>query len=134
MLNFTHIHYSKSYFENYLVADHIKSTGLKHPEPISLVLDLDIISRSYSSKNLTVLFRFDISLYNHISSIISSCFMQLRNFRRIRPLISKTGTITSANSFIHARLDYCNSLFYGLFNYSISPFAKSSKYSCSHCH
>ena len=44
--------------------------------------------------------------------------MQIRDFRRIRPLISKTAAITSANSFIHSRLDYCNSLFYGPSHYS----------------
>ena len=60
-----------------------------------------------------------MSLDNHISSIIKSCFEQLRDFRGIRSLISKTAAITLANSFIHSRLDYCNSLFYGLPNYSI---------------
>ena len=45
--------------------------------------------------------------------------MQLCDFRRIRPLISKTATKTLVNSFIHSRLDYCNSLFYGLPNYFI---------------
>ena len=56
---------------------------------------------------------------NHISSIIKSCFVQIRDFRRIRPLISKAAAITLANSFIHSRLDYCNSLFYDLPNYPI---------------
>ena len=56
---------------------------------------------------------------DHISSIIKSCFMQLRGFRRIRPLISKIAAITLTNSLIHSRLDNCNSLFYGLYNYSI---------------
>ena len=60
-----------------------------------------------------------MSLNNHISSFIKSCFVQLRDFRRIRPLISKTAAITLANSFIHSRLDYCDSLLYGLLNYSI---------------
>ena len=50
--------------------------------------------------------------------------MQLRDFRRIRPLISKTAAITLANSFIHFRLNYCNSLFYGLPNYSIHRLQK----------
>ena len=45
--------------------------------------------------------------------------MQLRDFRRICPLKSKTVAITLANLFIHSRLDYCNSLFYGLPHYSI---------------
>ena len=58
-------------------------------------------------------------LNNHISSIIKSCFVQLCDFHLIRPFISKTAAITLANSFIRSRLDYCNSLFYGLPNYSI---------------
>ncbi len=66
----------------------------------------------------------DMSFDNHISAIIKSCFVQLRDFRRIRPLISKTTAITLANSFIHSRLDYCNSLFYGLPNYSIHHLQK----------
>ena len=45
--------------------------------------------------------------------------MQLRDFRRICPLKSKTAAITLAKSFIHFRVDYCNSLFYDLPNNSI---------------
>ena len=84
----------------------------------------DITSPSYSSKNLGVLFQFDMSLHNHFSSDIKSCFMQLRNIRQICPLISKTAAITLANSFIHSRLDNCNSLFYGLPNYYIHHLQK----------
>ena len=50
--------------------------------------------------------------------------MQLRYFYRIRPLISKTAAITLANSFIHSCLDYWNSLFFGLPNYSIHRLQK----------
>ena len=82
-------------------------------------LDSDIISPRYSSKNLGVLFQSDMSLDNHISSIIKSYLAQLRDFRRIRPLTLKTSAITLANSFTHSCLDFCNSLFYGLPHYSI---------------
>ena len=60
-----------------------------------------------------------MSLDNYISFIIKSCFVQRRDFHRIRQLISKIAAITLANSFIHSRLDYCNRLFYGFPNYSI---------------
>ena len=50
--------------------------------------------------------------------------MQLREFRRIRLFIYKTAAITLANLFIHTRLDYCNSLFYGLPIYSIHHLQK----------
>ena len=60
-----------------------------------------------------------MSLDNFTSSIIKSCFVQLRDFRRIRPLIFKTAAIILANSFMHSRLDYCKRLLCGLPNYSI---------------
>ena len=65
-----------------------------------------------------------MSLDDHISSISKSCFVQLRDFCRIRPLIFKTAAITLANSFLHSRPDYCNSLFYGLPNYFIHRLQK----------
>ena len=37
----------------------------------------------------------------------------------IHLVISKTAAITLINDFVHSRLDYCNSLFYGLPKYSI---------------
>ena len=55
----------------------------------------------------------------HISSIVKSCFLQLRDFRRISSSISKTAAFTLANAFVHSRLDFCCSLFYGLPKYSI---------------
>ena len=100
----------------------------------NIYLDSDVISPSYSAKNSM----FCLSLICHLififSSIIKSCFVQIRDFRRICPLIAKTAAITLANSFIHSRLDYCNSLFYGLQKLLHPPSAKGSKYSCLHCH
>ena len=95
-----------------------------NPQVININLDSDVISSGYSAKNLGVLFQSDMSLDDHISSIIESCFVQLRDFRRICPLISKTVAITLTNSFIHSHLNYCNSLFYGLPNYSINRLQK----------
>ena len=86
---------------------------------INVNLASDIISLSYSAKNLDILFQSEMSLNNHISFNNKSCFMQLHDFCGIHPLISKTAAITLANSSIHSRLDYCNSLFYGLPNCSI---------------
>ena len=60
-----------------------------------------------------------MSIDKHISAIVKSCFLQLRDFHCICPLISKTASITLANVFVHSHLDYCNSLFYGLPKYNI---------------
>ena len=95
-----------------------------NPQIININLDSDVISPSYSAKNFGVLFQSDMSLNNNISSIIKSCFEHFRDFYHICRLISKTTAITLANSIIHFRLDYCNSLFYGLPNYSIPSLQK----------
>ena len=65
-----------------------------------------------------------MSLDKHISSIVKSCFRQLRDFRRIRLFISKTAAITLANAFVHSYLHFCNSLFYGFPKYSIHRLQK----------
>ena len=44
-----------------------------NPQVININLDSDVISPSNSAKNLDVLFQSDMSLDNHISSIIKSC-------------------------------------------------------------
>ena len=75
-------------------------------------------------KNLGLIFQTDMSLDNHVSSIIKSCFLLLRDLRHIRTFISKTAAITLANAFIHSRLDFCNSFFYGLPKYSIRRLQK----------
>ena len=83
-----------------------------------------IIFPSDSAKNLGVIFQTDMSFDKHISSIVKSCFLQLCDFRRIRPFISKTAAITLANAFVHSHLDFCNSLFYGLPKCSIHRLQK----------
>ena len=60
----------------------------------------------------------------HISSVVKTCFHQLREFRHIRSFIPKSAAIILANAFIHSRIDYCNSLFYGLPKCSINCLQK----------
>ena len=60
-----------------------------------------------------------MSLGKHVSSVVKSCCLKLRDFRRKHPFISKTAAIMLANAFVHSHLDFCNSLFYGLPKYSI---------------
>ena len=55
-------------------------------------------------KNLGAIFQTDMSLNKHISSIVKSWFLQPRDFRRIRPFVSKTAAITLANAFVHFHL------------------------------
>ena len=54
-----------------------------------------------------------MSVDKHISSVVKTCFYQLREFCHIRSFIPKSAAIIFANAFIHSRIDYCNCLFYG---------------------
>ena len=92
--------------------------------PVSINLNLNTISPSECAKNLGVIFQSDMSMDKHISSVVKTCFHQLREFRHIRSFIPKSAAIIFANAFIHSRIDYCNSLFYGLPKYSINRLQK----------
>ena len=47
-----------------------------------------------------------MSMDKHIFAVVKSCFLQLRDFHRIRPLISETAAVTLANAFVNSHLDY----------------------------
>ena len=51
---------------------------------------------------------------DHITKTSSAAFYYLYNIRRIRKYLSKECTTTLIHAFISSRLDYCNSLLYGL--------------------
>ena len=70
--------------------------------PVNIVnLSSDTIFPSDSAKNFGVICQTDMSTDKYISSIVKSCFLQLHDFRCIRPFISKITAITLANSFVH---------------------------------
>ena len=50
----------------------------------------------------------------HVTKIRSAAFYHLYNIRRIRKFLSKSHTETLIHAFVTCRLDYCNSLLYGL--------------------
>ena len=67
-----------------------------------------------SAKNLGIIFDSDLSLSKHISSICSTSFYHIRHLRQIRPSIDINSATILANSLVHSKIDYCNSLYYSL--------------------
>src|SRR6218665_3261606 len=85
----------------------------KIPDP-STFLSLDsALTHTFTPtspvRNLAVI--FDQSFSDHITQLSRSCFMHIRDFRRIRPMLELKTASTMATSIVHAKLDYCNSLF-----------------------
>ena len=72
------------------------------------------VSATSSARNLGVIFDSELSFDSHISSVTRSCYHIIRQLRQIRPLLDHNTAVSLANSLVSSRLDFCNSLFYGL--------------------
>ena len=72
------------------------------------------VSPSTSCRNLGVIFDRNIALDKHISSVCRSTLYHLRSIGSIRYLITQEAAAQLVHSLVTSRLDYCNSLLYGL--------------------
>jgi hypothetical protein len=72
------------------------------------------ITPSDSARNLGIIFDSSLTMSDHISSVTKSCFLSIRDLRRIRNTLDFTTAKTIATSLIHTKVDYCNSLFLNL--------------------
>ena len=55
-----------------------------------------------------------LSIDRHVSSVVSSCNLHIRALCHIRPRLTFDAVKSVAVSIVGARLDYCNSLLYGI--------------------
>ena len=87
-------------------------------DKLSCCFPVDILGSKISPtdkvRNLGVIFYSDFSFSKHVVSVCRSCFVGLRDLRRIRRHLTKSIAITVANALVSSRLDYCNSLFRSL--------------------
>ena len=65
-------------------------------------------------RNLGAWFDDQLTMAVHIIKICSAAFYQLHNIRRIRKYLSMDTAATLIYSFVSSRIDYCNSLSYGV--------------------
>lgn len=72
------------------------------------------------ARNLGFLFDSSLNFDKQISSVVKSCFYQLRLLSKVKPVLSRRNLETAVHAFITSRLDYCNSLYYGISQASIS--------------
>jgi hypothetical protein len=90
----------------------------KQRKMLSNCFPIDILGNDLSPankvKNLGVILDSGLSLSDHVSLVSRQCYVNLRDFRRIRRYLSKEVAISVANSLVSSRLDYCNSLFRSL--------------------
>uniref|UniRef100_A0A8C5B5M7 Reverse transcriptase domain-containing protein n=1 Tax=Gadus morhua TaxID=8049 RepID=A0A8C5B5M7_GADMO len=78
----------------------------------SLCIDGHSVTPSPLVSNLGIIMDPTLSFKSHINSVRS--FFHLCNIARLRPTLSSSAAETLIHAFITCRLDYCNSILYGL--------------------
>ena len=79
-----------------------------------------LISPTDSARNLGVIFDNNLSFNKQISSVCKNSFYHIRQLKQVRSSLDHKSTIILANSLVSSKLDYCNSLYYGLPSSSLS--------------
>ena len=72
------------------------------------------IKASTTAKNLGVIFDKTLSMESQINAVCKRAFWEIRNIGRIRPYLNDKSAASLVHSFVSSRLDYCNSLYYGV--------------------
>ena len=72
------------------------------------------IASSKSVRNLGVIMDCVFNMQDHITSVCQSCYFHLRNIGSIRRYLTNETAAQIIHSFVTSKLDYCNSLLYGL--------------------
>ena len=67
-----------------------------------------------SALNLQVIFDKYFTFHSHISAVCSSCFYHMRHLRHLRCHLDLDSAKLLATTLVYSRLDYCNSLLYGI--------------------
>ncbi|MCG8430763.1 MAG: hypothetical protein MJA29_06305, partial [Candidatus Omnitrophica bacterium] len=72
------------------------------------------ISSSMTVRNLGVIFDTCMSMEPQVNSVCRSAYAQLRNIGKIRRYLTPGATKALVHGLVTSRLDYCNSLLYGV--------------------
>ena len=83
------------------------------------MVDVSNIVSFNSARNLGVVFDKCIELDYHLSSACKSTYFNLRNIGGIRSILSNDACAQLIHSLVTVRLDYCNSILYGLLDNSL---------------
>ena len=86
--------------------------------------DTTITQSPSAVKNLGTWFDAQLNMHEHIKKTCSSSFFHIYNIRRIRKYLSRKTTESLVHAFVSSKLDFCNSLLYGLPDVHIAKLQK----------
>ena len=90
----------------------------------SLVVCDDVIHRKSHARNIGVMMDSSLTMEQHITNTCKSGFYHLRNISRIRKYLNRQSAESLVHAFVTSRLDFCNSVLYGLPGYLIERLQK----------
>ena len=65
-------------------------------------------------RDLGLIFDSELSMFDHITSVARNCYFQIRLLGKLRPFLTQEAAALIAIATITSRLDYCNSVLWGL--------------------
>ena len=85
------------------------------PPPLTSISICDeLISKISTARNIGLLYDTVMSMEHPVTAVCKAGFFHRRNISRIRKYISRYTAEILVHAFITSRLDFCNSLLYGL--------------------
>ena len=72
------------------------------------------VASSKTVKNLGVIFDEYMTMECQVKSLVRASYAAIRNISRLRPYLDKSSTEKLVHAYISSRLDYCNSMLYGI--------------------
>ena len=100
----------------YLASTHcVKS--LKTP---ILEMGASSIIANWSLKNLGIIFDKCINMYQNVTSVCRAAYYHLKNSHCLKAFLTQETLVTVVHAFATSRIDYCNSLLYGISDYNIN--------------
>ena len=97
----------------------LNSSHRPRPPLSSVDICNETVSCSHSARNIGVIFDQSLCLVPHVNAVCQSSFFHLRNIGFIRKYLTYDAAKIIIHAFVVSKLDYCNSLLYGLPSYLI---------------
>ena len=122
--NWMHSHFLKINPDKTEIIVFLPNSLKEEPTINGAFLDGDCIRFSHTVKNLGFKLDRHLSMESQVNSIVSHCYKLIGDIARIRDLLSDKDTVSLMHAIVSSRLDYCNSLFYGIDKKLISKLQK----------
>ncbi len=80
----------------------------------SIEIGSEKVCPTKSAHNIGVILDSNLNMEEHVQGMTKTCYLQLYRIGQIRPYLTESSTNTLVRSLILSKLDYANSLLYGL--------------------